>query len=337
MTMNNIEFLTHIDSVICKIDNKYYISIPFASYDSENTYVQNFNNQLFILIDDNLINGNDLEEFISILDDRYTYYTNYDNYEKIYSHNYSYYNKLNYFADKDITEEEMLNTNVAFMNILKETFRYENPEVSDYIYKYVIDYYANGQYDDAIILMNTIFNTQLTTSKESCGCNQQNSNCSSVLNTSNLINTGTELISYDNATCLEKYKAAMYIWLQKMLSDTEFYCNWLFIENDDEYVPNEPILNKLIDLLTFLLNSNVDLSNLGNSNKSRCSHSSSNKCDDLNSSYDTDNSNLCNNYGIIQNYIKLLEYVKENKIEENRNKIYIYGKKFAEIFPLLNF
>ena len=29
--------------------------------------------------------------------------------------------------------------------------------------------------------------------------------------------------------------------------------------------------------------------------------------------------------------------VKEDKVLENKNKIYIYGKKFAKIFPLLTF
>ena len=40
---------------------------------------------------------------------------------------------------------------------------------------------------------------------------------------------------------------------------------------------------------------------------------------------------------IIENYIKVLNWVKNNQIDENKNKIYIYGKQFAEIFPLLSF
>jgi hypothetical protein len=289
------------------------------------------------------LNNDDLEEFINVLDDRYDIFLEDDidiTTDAILSNNYVYFANLNNIADIDIDEDDVKHANQTFMNILKQTYTYNNLEVSDYIYKYVIDFYSNGQYDDAVILMNSIFNGEInvSSSTSTCGCNQQVSNCSGVTSSTNSLNTGTELINYDKASCIDKYKAAIYQWLQKMLSDTEFYCHWLFIEDENgNSIPNEVILNKLIELLQFLLD-NFDLSTLGNSSSSYCNHKSSIKCDDsFIDNYGNSDSSVCSNYSIIKNYIETLKLVKEDKVLENKNKIYIYGKKFAEIFPLLTF
>ena len=333
--MTNLEFLTTTNSSVFKLDenNKYYVRIQFIAYDASKSYIDNFNNAVYILINDELLENEDLEEFINLLDDRYDHYLDTNILETIKSTKYSYFANLNTLLDIDIDEEDIINTNQTFMNILKKTIVYKDPEAADYLYKYVIDFYANGQYDDASILMNTIFNNTISvsTSYSTCGCNQQLSSCTNSTST-NAISTGTETISYDNATCIDKYKAAMYQWLQTMLSDTEFYCHWLFIEDDnDEYTPNDVIIDKLIELLQFLLD-NYDLTSLGSTSSSYCNHSSSIKCND----YDID-TNSCSNYSVVSNYIKVLNYVKADKVLENKNKIYIYGKQFAEIFPLLQF
>lgn len=349
--MTNLSFFKWIGTQIFKSTNnsKYYVRIPFISYDSEKSYLENYNNAIFIQLTNELIANDDIEEFIQNLDERYEYIyiddisgDNLESLSKIYSSNYSYLANLNNIIDINIDEEDVKTANQTFMNILKQTYTYNNLEPSDYIYKYVIDFYTNGQYDDAVILMNSIFNGEISigTQTSNCGCNQQVSNCSGVNSSTNSLNTGTELINYDKASCIDKYKAAMYQWLQKMLSDIEFYCNWLFIrsdENEEEKIPNEVIIDKLIELLQFLLD-NYDLSTLGNSNTSYCSHKSSIKCDEsfIDNYGESDNS-VCSNYTIIKNYIEALKLVKEDKVLENKNKIYIYGKKFAEIFPLLTF
>ena len=352
--MTNLGFLTWIGSQVFKANNnsKYYIRIPFISYDSEKSYLENYNNTIFIQLTNELIENSDIEEFIQNLDDRYEYIKlddisddNLGSLTKISSSNYSYLTNLNNILDIEIDEEDAKTANQTFMNILKQTYTYQNPETTDYLYKYVIDFYSNGQYDDALILMNSIFNRQINLGSQtaSCGCNQQVSNCSTATGSTNTLNTGTDLVNYDTATCIDKYKAAMYQWLQTMLSDIEFYCNWLFIdseENPSNRIPNEVIINKLIELLEFILK-NFDLSTLGDSSKSSyCSHKSSIKCNDSfidNYGLDDDSNSACSNYTIIKNYIEALKLVKDDKVLENKNKIYIYGKKFAEIFPLLNF
>ena len=50
-----------------------------------------------------------------------------------------------------------------------------------------------------------------------------------------------------------------------------------------------------------------------------------------------DNSSDSCNRSIIQNYLKVLEFVKTNTILENKNKIKVYGETFGELLPKLSF
>ena len=165
--------------------------------------------------------------------------------------NISYFIYKNNFTDNIFSDDELDNLNSTFMKIIQTySDMYGNAIDSlDFVYQNVIDYYANGQYDDAIILMNSIFNTQLTTSvTTNCGCNSQ-SDCTSVSSGTSTINTGTDLVSLDTATCADKYKAAMYQWLIQMLSDINFYCNWMFTTVEDEdniTIPDEELIDRLM-------------------------------------------------------------------------------------------
>jgi hypothetical protein len=112
------------------------------------------------------------------------------------------------FEENQFSDAELDSLNSTFMKIIQNYSDIYNNVVDslDFVYKNVIDYYANGQYDDAIILMNSIFNTQIsTTSSSSCGCNSQ-SNCASASTSVNTINTGTDIVPVDTATCIEKYR-----------------------------------------------------------------------------------------------------------------------------------
>lgn len=258
----------------------------------------------------------------------------------------------NKLKDNVFTEEELLALNSTFMQTIQKYSTFNDYNLgTNAIYKAVIDFYANGQYDAATILMNTIFNGTITTTTttSTCGCGTQSTCASSLSSSSTGINTGTEIIPIDTASCIDKYKAAMYQWLIQMLSDTSFYCCWMFTENEelDESNPNTLLIDMLIQLLEEFLALGIDLSNLGNASTSACNcghankyngyKNNSNDCSDLLNNNINDSLNNCSNYGIITNYIKVLKWVRNNEIEENKNKIYIYGKQFAEIFPLLNF
>lgn len=348
--MDNLEFLKYINAKIYKIyndvDEYYYaVKIPFLYGDESISYIDHYDNCIYIKLTSDFIQNNDIVNSINndlTFDYVSTIETDIKFKEEIDSLDYTYYARSNEVY-LDFSEDDISSLNSTFMNILKTTDVYNNPDTLDYLYKYVIDFYSNGQYDDAIILMNTIFNTQISTTQnnQSCGCNTQYSNCQTNKASSSL-NTGTDLVNIDNATCMDKYKAAMYQWLQQMLSDYNFYCHWLFVESTEEkdtYIPNNDILDKLIKLLKTLLSSSYNLNNLGGSNIG-CGHSKGNTSKSNCNSLDEvigDNSTGCTNSSIISNYINALELVKEDKVIENKNKIYIYGKQFAEIFPLLNF
>jgi len=258
----------------------------------------------------------------------------------------------NKLKDNVFTEEELLALNSTFMQTIQRYSTFNDYNLgTNAIYKAVIDFYANGQYDAATILMNTIFNGNIstTTVTSTCGCGTQSTCATSLSSSSTGINTGTEIIPIDTASCIDKYKAAMYQWLIQMLSDTSFYCCWMFTENEelDESNPNTLLIDMLIQLLEEFLELGIDLSNLGNVSTTACNCGHTNKyngyknnlndCSDLLNNNINDSLNNCSNYGIITNYIKVLKWVRNNEIEENKNKIYIYGKQFAEIFPLLNF
>ena len=62
-----------------------------------------------------------------------------------------------------------------------------------------------------------------------------------------------------------------------------------------------------------------------NTNKTHCG------CSKLS----TDNGNC--NYNILDNYIRVLNWIKECQIEEHTNQIKIYGEQFAELLPKLQF
>ena len=258
----------------------------------------------------------------------------------------------NKLKDNVFTEEELLALNSTFMKSIQRYSTFTDYNLgTNAIYKAVIDFYANGQYDAATVLMNTIFNGTIstTTVTSTCGCGTQSTCATSLSSGSTGINTGTEVIPVDTASCIDKYKAAIYQWLIQMLSDTSFYCCWMFTENEelDESNPNTLLIDMLIELLEEFLALGIDLSNLGSSSTTSCNcgHSikyngyknNSSDCTDLLNNNINGGLNNCSNYGIISNYIKVLKWVRNNEIEENKNKIYIYGKQFAEIFPLLNF
>ena len=343
--INNLEFLQEIKSKICKIifedHSGYYAMIPFIKYNDSLEYIENYKNAVYIYLSDDLLKNDDLNDFLIQLDERYEFILNNEEISINYldSSNYNFYVSINKYGYEELGEDNIKNFNSSFMEIIRHLLKYNNTDATDILYKSVIDFYKNGQYDDATMLMNIIFNTNIASSINSsnCGCNNIVSNCSSQ-NTTSLLNTGTNLINIDEASYLDKYKAAMYQWLQEMLSNYNFYCEWMY----NEETPQDDVIDKLIALIKLLLLSEYDLSNLGsttkctninNHSKGNTSKDNCDSIDDLNSSLQ----NRCSNTSILNNYIKVLEWSKSGEIENNKNKIYIYGKQFAQIFPLLSF
>ena len=204
-------------------------------------------------------------------------------------------------------------------------------ETSNYnlAYKKALEYFRDYEFDAGLENINIILNTisfdyidsnNMVVPSTSCG------NCNtSVLNTSNGQSTNNNLLNnYQTLSCLDKYKEAMKLWLAKMLGDVNFYNDWFFISDNDETVVNETLIDHLIKLLEEFLA--LDLRLTFSSKSNHC------YCEDL--SYDKETEE---NIKTINNYIKVLNYIKECKIEENQNKIKLYGETFGTLLPKLNF
>ena len=268
--INNLEFLQEIKSKICKIifedHSGYYVMIPFIKYNESLEYIENYKNAVYIYLSDDLLKNDDLNDFLIQLDERYEFILNNEEIliDCLDSSNYNFYVSINKYGYEELGEDNIKNFNSSFMEIISHLLKYNNTDATDILYKSVIDFYKNGQYDDATMLMNIIFNTNITShvNSSNCGCNNISSNCSSQ-NTTSLLNTGTNLINIDEASCLDKYKAAMYQWLQEMLSNYNFYCEWMY----NEETPQDDVIDKLIALIKLLLLSEYDLSNLGSTAK----------------------------------------------------------------------
>lgn len=119
----------------------------------------------------------------------------------------------------------------------------------------------------------------------------------------------------------------MYEYLLNMLADAEFYKDWMYIENiEGQKVANDSLIEALLELLKEFEEIGYDLGFAGK----YLIHG--NCCKD--NQYTTEN---YKNHSIIQNYIKVLNWVLDGCIDENTNKIAVYGKKFAELLPKLQF
>ena len=244
--------------------------------------------------------------------------------------------KIIKLSEYTFTEDELDNLYPTFFNIIKDNTTFtEYSYGTNAIYKAVIDYYSGYKSDCASTLINLILNSNYSSSLETtaaCGCSQSSS-CFT-MNGYTIGQPQQDSISYDTKTCLEKYQDAMQEYLMMMLSDIQFYCDWMY--NHDELLDNEPnvaLVDKLIQLLTEFLDLNYNLS-LSSDNTSSCACHKSKYCPTLD---DTMNDDNCSNRAIISNYIKVLNWVKTDKVSENINKIKIYGQQFATILPILIF
>lgn len=269
-------------------------------------------------------------------------YNDYYDLSEIYNKdipNINYFINENMLNDIEYSIDDLNNFNSTFMKtILKYTTFIDYNFGDNAIYKLVIDFFANGSTDCALTALNFVnnyANPGKTTS--TCGC----ATYSSCFNVSASTNTGTITTTTQEPvqTCdlVEEYKNAIKYYLKQMMSNPQFYCDWMNINlsgdnNIDQLIANEPLIDELIKLLELLKKFGYTI-DTGN-NKKYCSHFNGfNKCGNL---YD-DSNNICSQYDIINKYIDVLKIVKAGEINENINKIKIYGEQFADIFPYLVF
>ena len=108
-----------------------------------------------------------------------------------------------------------------------------------------------------------------------------------------------------------------------MLGDIEFYKDWFMLSNpEDKGTYNENVVDELIKLIDEFISLEYSLQFEKKMSKCNCEQIS-----DVNN---------CNKETILK-YKEVLNWIKENKIEENTNKIKVYGEAFGELLPNLYF
>lgn len=245
---------------------------------------------------------------------------NTDNYEDLTALNIKDMANLAYFYGKNglldytFTQEELKNIPMTFFKII---LKYAVPQnfytnTNNQIYNAVMNYWANGGTDTASVGLNLVLGglyASSSTSASNCGCNTSSMG-------------GATTMSTDS--CYSLYVQAMSSWLTKMLADTEYYYDWFYMPIGDKCpIPNDVMIDLLIKLLQEFISLGFDLSFTAPSTHCQCP------------TVTTDNG-ACN-YAIIENYIKVLNWVKNNDIDANENKIKVYGSQFGELLPKLVF
>ena len=234
---------------------------------------------------------------------------------------YEDYNNLEYFNEKNnmltnkFSEDELNNFYSTFCSIiLKYTKITDNLLIDsrNQIYSLVLNYFKNFKSDEGSnalsLILNSGYSTITTTTSTSCSCNSGSKT--------------TEL----TPSCYDLYSTAMYKWLGIMLSDSKFYEDWFRIyKSEDDYIPNDV----LIETLNIFFDEFINMQHILNFIKS-----SSVKCECP--SPVSFNENECN-YNILKNYKKIFDWVFNEEIDSNVNKIKIFGGQFAELLPKLQF
>ena len=179
---------------------------------------------------------------------------------------------------------------------------------------------------DPIITKTVGSNTYDTNAKNSCCNNIQNSTNNEITNMISIIGTS----GATNISCKEIYEKSMLAYLIKMLGDHNFYCDWFFIEFNENIdpTPNLVLIKKLKKLFEEFRELGYALYWGSGDDNCGCSHrNSSNNSSILNISKE--------NYVIFENYYKVLLYNENDEVCENKNKIKIYGESFGTILPYI--
>jgi len=222
---------------------------------------------------------------------------------------------LEYYFDKNLVKEFSDEESIrSFMTSFCQTILDYNTDkvipatdITNTIYKKTLEFFANNKFDSALASINLILETNVTTEK--------------VNTITNCCNTNANVES-----CSSIYNSAMENWLKTLLSDSEFYWEWMMEENEEgNRQPKYNLLKQLMYLLNAFIGLNLDLS-LKPSSKYFCT----NGCH-------SDSQASMNNYNILEKYKNVIGYIRECKISSNVNKIKLYGGQFGELLPKLMF
>ena len=239
-------------------------------------------------------------------------------------------NNVNVIISKNkFSDDELTNFSQTFFNIISKYSNYKYEPGSDRtvsVYNKLIQYYINNKTDktlsDIDLILNTNINTQTsnTTGSSFCGCN-------------NSSNSATDRLTV-NQSCYNIYNSALQTWTKEMFGDiSKFYNNWFFDavvngNNKECLKPNIALCELLQTLINEYINTNPDIQSIINSSQSASSQFVSDKlycgCEKSKITSPCD-------YNILNNFNQVLEYIKNNDVVANINKIQYYGQQFGEL------
>lgn len=317
------------------LDGKYVYGEDYSISYSLYSYLASYNSSSPIALLSNVVDNKYI--FPDFIGNQFDL-INTDNYQTVADTNLAYFYSLNKLIDSSLSEEELKNFMRTFCNIILEnTTLTDFSDINNIIYKNVLTYYGNGGTDDTVTMLNLILNgSSLVSTGSQVSCCDAYTTSSSGANTNSTANNVSSSTLSDitaaqqTVSCKDLYINAMYLYLQKMLSDVHFYCDWFRTEGEDgEYYPNLVLIEKLKELFNEFIDLDFNLSfNTSGKGGHEC------KCDGK-LKY---NANLNDeNYNILNNFLKILGYVENDTIEENCNRIKVYGQEFAILLPYLMF
>lgn len=217
-----------------------------------------------------------------------------------------HYMTLNKYEKYGVTDDTLKEFYVSFVNgILNFNIGKQILTTKDALYKTVLDYFSAAQNDETInkinlVLGSTYSGQQVNTTSSYCNCK------------------GSSNVSMTDS-CATLYSNAMLEHLKMMLADPEFYCSWMF----DDTVVKDDLIGYLKYLILRLKDKGFTL--LTNTNGFNCPCPNSNSVNDE------------KNYKILDNYIKVLDFISQCNIKPNVNKIKLWGSQFGELLPKLYF
>lgn len=218
----------------------------------------------------------------------------------------SHYMTLNKYEEYGVTDDTLKEFYVSFVNgILNFNIDKQILTPKDALCKTVLDYFSAAQNDETInkinlVLGSTYSGQQINVASSYCNC-KGSSNGSMT------------------DSCSTLYSNAMLEHLRMMLGDVEFYCSWMF----DDTVVKDDLIGYLKYLILRLKDKGFTL--LTNTGGFNC------PCPAADAPNDE------KNYKILDNYIKVLDFISQCNIKPNVNKIKLWGSQFGELLPKLYF
>lgn len=239
------------------------------------------------------------------------YNTEFFEYVENYEVLFNYFKKKNKYTELTFDEEYLKAFYVNLAKLILELTVYTPTENIDFIYKQVLEYFANYQSDDVYLGMSLIFNTLYGTvnNKQNCGCQTNNTFGDNICTTS----------------CNDYYKNAMIEYIKQLFGDYTFYSKWFFITDTETGVTqvNQIMIDKIRLFVTEFLMLDINIGFVTETNNCMCPSvdMSSDKC----------------NRDILNNFLSILYFVEQNDIEENSNRIKVYGEEFGKLYHKLIF